>query len=299
MGARLSSPWRIGEQDAVGRCILGIAMKGARLRTLVVLSIALPLVGAASAVAQPPASPSPDETGASTEPETEAATEAPGAGAPASPDEPATPPSELATPPAAGAPREGAPTEAPSPGAPAEEPSLLDTSTFMVSMAFFLGPAQGTGFDQALRGFGYGEAPRFWGGELDVEWRALGFLWVGARADLRTRQWARTGHDDATALGLSGLALADARVNLGRRVDLSFTAGLGFGAMLLELNGVTNAHGIPRAHAGIKFGWTMFQPMRMFVRVAVDYAESLPVNELDHTVSFSIVSLGIGVEARQ
>jgi hypothetical protein len=43
----------------------------------------------------------------------------------------------------------------------------------------------------------------------------------------------------------------------------------------------------------------MFQPMRMFGRVAVDYAESLPVNELDHTVSFSIVSLGIGVEARQ
>jgi hypothetical protein len=210
------------------------------------------------------------------------------------PEEPAPPPSlseEVA------APVPSAPDVEP-PADTGEMPTLFEITSRLVALTLYLGWPQGSSFDEGLAALGYGESPRFWGASLTASWKVLGFLWLGGQIDFRTRVWERIELAPATAMLPAALVVADVRFPLGRVLELGVRAGAGFGAMVLELNGKPNVTGVPRVHGALQLGITVYEPFRVFLQLACDYAESLAVSASGDTVSFSVAAIGLGVEGR-
>jgi hypothetical protein len=173
-----------------------------------------------------------------------------------------------------------------------------DCDTHLVSLAFFTGVAQEGDFDAALANLGYSPAEWFWGFDLSVEMRITHLLWVGVRGDFRARQWGFWGGDAADAFGSSLLLLGDLRLPLNKILDVAGIIGGGFGATVVHLGDSASVAGLPRVHAGLQFGVTLFSGLRMHMGAAFDYAESLPINDEGHVVSFSIAAFRMGFEGR-
>ncbi len=177
-------------------------------------------------------------------------------------------------------------------------PTLFDITDRLVALTLYLGFPGGTDFTDGLAALGYGDSPRFWGASATMAWKAIAFLWIGGQVDLRTRVWERDGLTPATAILPSGLVVLDARFPLNSVLELGVRVGGGFGAMVLDMNGTPNVTGVPRLHAALQFGVTIYEPLRLYFQLAADYAESLAVNDIGDTVSFSVASLGLGLEGR-
>jgi len=189
------------------------------------------------------------------------------------------------------------PQPAPEPEPEPRENPLL-TSPLLLSLAIFTGPAQQGALDESLANFGYAPSKVFWGLDVSVEARVSKLLFIGVRGDVRMRQWAMWGGDSADAFGPSLLAVADLRLTVNRWIDFSGVAGAGKGKAVLRVRGASEVAGLPRLHAGLAFGLTIVDGFRVHLGAAFDYAESLAMNDFDHSVSFSVAAFRFGFEAR-
>jgi hypothetical protein len=177
-------------------------------------------------------------------------------------------------------------------------PSLLSRTDWRLSAGATFGAARVSAFDDLLSGYGF-ENDRFvGGGELEIERRTLRWLWLGGRGVLRARRWESAGVRSIEASALCALAVADARVPLGRSVEVALGVGLGLGVVTLLVNDVPANQAAPAANASVALSFGVAEPVRTWFRLSWDWLDAANVDDAGHALPMGGMSFGMGVEIR-
>ena len=169
----------------------------------------------------------------------------------------------------------------PEPSSPEPAPEPIRYSVGIHIRAAF--PAE-SGFDQTMSGFGYSGVRLEPVGYLDVALPTVEWLWLGARAGLRGRNWTHAYRDSAVVSGGDLLLTAQVRFLVGTIFELGALVGGGFGAMVVQLNGVSSDQVVGRVELevtaafrvgsnftiGPRFGWSYFQWDNIYEQDSLD-----------------------------
>jgi hypothetical protein len=135
-----------------------------------------------------------------------------------------------------------------------------------------------------LASHGYGESPRVWGGRIDVVAMLVRYVGIGGRVGVRGRSWDHLDALDAHATGADALLLVEARLPLGRIVDIVAGVGGGIGMGSLALNEAGSLGFSPRFDAALALGFTIRRPVRIRVEGGFSHfsiADQLAGDSLD------------------
>lgn len=162
-----------------------------------------------------------------------------------------------------------------------------------------LGGALDSSLDQALISHGYAESPLVVLGDIGFLGRVAEWLHVGARIGGRGRGWRSNDRSPATAGGIDVMAIAHARMYLGRIVDLGAVLGLGLGWAGLSLQGAPATGFAPRVHGGLVLGFRLAPGVRLDGRFAWDWFTLYDLDRYGSDLDLGGPSISLGIEVRR
>ena len=184
--------------------------------------------------------------------------------------------------------------------APSDEPDPEADPGISFALAFVIGVATQERFDRVLAALGYEESGAVFGGDAAVMLPLAPWLWLGGRAVLRSRNWARSGGEQAAhAFGAGLLLTIEARAAAGDVLGFSFGAGAGGGPISMRIGEGVESPLAPAASAYVRITTRVGEGAHLFGRFEYAFFEAANLRDTDLDVSLNGVTFGFGMEVRR
>ena len=154
-------------------------------------------------------------------------------------------------------------------------------------------------FDQALAALRYDGVRAAPSVVVGVQVPVLDWLWLGGRLGARGRGWAHPDRDPATLAAGELLATAQARVWLGRVVELGVLVAGGLGWMQVAVRDAATDQVVGRVSLEAILAFKTGPHFAFGPRVGYDFFEWSGVNAYGHGVDVGGFSLGLALEGRE
>lgn len=154
-------------------------------------------------------------------------------------------------------------------------------------------------FDQALAALRYDGVRAAPSVVVGVQVPVLDWLWLGGRLGARGRGWAHPDRDPATLAAGELLATAQARVWLGRVVELGVLVAGGLGWMQVAVRDAATDQAVGRFSLEAILAFKTGPHFAFGPRVGYDFFEWSGVNAYGHGVDVGGFSLGLALEGRE
>lgn len=203
---------------------------------------------------------------------------------------------EFGAPPPASAPpgaAQGAQETAPDAPDPEADPDVS------FALAFAIGIATQEQFDRVLGALGYEESGAVFGGDAAVLLPLASWLWLGGRAVLRSRNWARSGDAPAHAFGVGLLVTLEARAAVGNVLGFAFGAGAGGGPLSMRLGEAVESPLAPAASGYVRITTRVGEGAHLFGRFEYAFFEAANLRDTQLDVNLNGVTFGFGMEVRR
>ena len=195
----------------------------------------------------------------------------------------------------------GARASAPTPAPPAPPDVRLNASHVAVHAMFAASFPEVSSLDSALVSRGYSAGDVALGFDLALTYRAIWWLFVGARTGARWRSLSAGAggrlSDDVQLSGLDLLAVAELRIPFGA---LELTPDFAAGIAYVEIGQGTGsvARAAPRLSFGGSVSIWVVEPIRVLARLAWDVYPVVDVNRYGHDINLGGPSIEFGIEWR-
>lgn len=168
-----------------------------------------------------------------------------------------------------------------------------------LQLALGIGAALDSSLDAALAAHRYGESPLIFQGDVSLLARISEWLYLGGRLGGRGRGWLSNVEEPVSAGAIDAMAIAHARVYLGRVVDLGAILGLGmaWGGVSIERGG--SAAVAPRLHGAVMIAFRVASGGRFVARFAWDWCSFYDMDRYGSDLELGGPSLAIGLEIRR